>query len=44
MEQCSYCDGHKVVEDWHCLHYKNGKAYHQWKEIIPCPVCKEQNG
>ena len=41
MKQCDYCDGHGVIEDWHCLCYPSGKVYDKWKEIIPCPKCKD---
>lgn len=41
MEQCSYCDGHNVVKDWQHLYYPNGKIYHTWCDIIPCPICEE---
>ena len=41
MEQCSYCNGHKVVKDWQHLYYPNGKIYHTWCDIIPCPICEQ---
>ena len=50
MKQCDYCDGHGVIEDWHCLCYQRsvpeqniyaGQVYDKWKEIIPCPKCKD---
>ena len=46
---CEKCEGHGVIEDWHCLHYSRsvpelgiyaGKVYDRWKETIPCPECK----
>ena len=41
LDKCDYCDGQGVIEDWHCLCYQNGKVYDKWKEIIPCPKCKD---
>jgi hypothetical protein len=46
---CDYCNGHGVIEDWHVLCYQRsapehkiyaGQVYDSWKDIIPCPQCK----
>lgn len=39
---CEKCDGHGVIEDWYYLHLTNGVVYHRWKEVIPCPQCKNE--
>ena len=48
--RCDYCNGHGIIEDWHVLCYQRsapehkiyaGQVYDNWKNIIPCPQCKE---